>query len=144
MAEPKTRPTDADPDAFLAAIPNARRRADALDVDRLMRRISGEPPVIWGTSIVGYGELVHRNAKGKEMNWPVIAFAPRSTELVLYLNTTIEAERFAELGPHRRGVGCLYIKRLADVDAGVLAQLVERSVELAASGEPPDDRSVAL
>jgi hypothetical protein len=129
VAEPKTRPTDADVGQFLAAVPDERRRADAMAVDALMRAVTGEQPVVWGTSMVGYGSI-ERPGRGGRVSWPVIAFAPRRTELVLYLSTEIEPERFDALGPHRRGVGCLYLKRLQDVDQDVLRGLVERSVEL--------------
>ena len=130
-AAPKTRPTDTSVDDFLAAVPDARRRADAETVTALMRDVTGEAPVIWGTSIVGFGELEYPGARGASRSWPVIAFAPRRTELVLYLNTEVEQALFEGLGPHRRGVGCLYLKRLSDVDGDVLRTLVERSVELA-------------
>ncbi|MEI2706321.1 MAG: DUF1801 domain-containing protein [Ilumatobacteraceae bacterium] len=125
MPEPKTRPTNADVAEFLAAIANDQRRADAEAVCRMMAAATGKPPVVWGTSIVGFG------SNGSTPSWPVIAFAARAKELVLYLNTSIEAELFDGLGPHRRGASCVYVKRLADLDQGRLKQLVSRSVELA-------------
>lgn len=131
MASPKTRPTDASVDGFLAAVPDPRRRADAEAVAALMTDVSGEAPVIWGTSIVGFGEIEYPGPRGASRSWPVVAFAARAKELVLYLNTEIEPGLFEGLGPHRRGVGCLYVKRLSDVDPAVLRTLVERSVELA-------------
>lgn len=131
MASPKTQPTDTDPDAFLAAVPHAQRRADAAVVDTLMREVTGEPPVIWGTSIVGYGAIAYPGSGGRTTSWPVVAFAPRKTELVLYLNTELPPELFEGLGPHRRGAGCLYLKKLTDVDLTALRTLFERSVELA-------------
>ena len=131
MASPKTQPTDADPEAFLAAVPHPQRRADAGAVDTLMREVTGEPPVIWGTSIVGYGAIAYPGSGGRTTPWPIVAFAPRKTELVLYLNTELPSELFEGLGPHGRGVGCLYLKKLSDVDLTALRTLVERSVELA-------------
>ena len=131
MAEAKTRPTAASVEQFLAAVPDPRRRADACVVDAMMHEVTGEPAVLWGTNIVGYGAIEYPGSRGKQATWPVIAFAPRKTELVLYLNTEVEPALFAELGPHRRGVGCLYVKRLTDVDPVVLRRLVERSVDLA-------------
>lgn len=129
VAVPKTRPTDADVDGFLAAIEPAVRRADAIRLDGLMRAASGELPVLWGTSIVGYGQLPYADSRGKETTWPIIAFAPRKAELVLYVESALEAELFNALGPHRRGVSCLYLKRLSDVDDVALRALFDRSVE---------------
>lgn len=131
MASPKTRPTDASVEDFLAAVAHEGRRADAGVVAALMGRATGEPPVMWGSSIVGFGELEHVGSRGTTATWPITAFAPRKAELVLYLDTELEPALFEGLGPHRRGVGCLYLKRLADLDQAVLRTLVERSVELA-------------
>lgn len=131
MVSPKTRPTDASVDDFLARVPHEGRRADAGAVAALMGEVTGEPPVMWGTSIVGFGALDHHGSRGATVAWPVIGFAPRRTELVLYLDTELEPGLFEALGPHRRGVGCLYLKRLADIDEAALRALVERSVALA-------------
>ena len=131
MAEPKTRPTEASVADFIAAISHQGRRTDAMAIDEVIRAASGETPVMWGPSIVGYGEHTYTTTRNQQTSWPVIAFAPRKNELVLYLNTEIEPALFEALGPHRRGVGCLYVKRLADVDADTLRALVERSIELA-------------
>lgn len=131
MAEPTTRPTDADVDEFLAAVSPERRRDDARALDAMLRAASGEVPVVWGRSIIGYGEAELPGSGGASRSWPVISFAARKAELVLYLNTELEPEMFDDLGPHRRGVGCLYVKRLDDVDLAVLRRIVARSVELA-------------
>ena len=137
MADPKTRPTDASVTEFLASIPHDGRRADAVAVDKLLREVSGEKPVMWGGSIVGYGEITYSNGRGKQSPWPVIAFAPRKTHLVLYINTGIEPALFQSLGPHRRGVGCLYLKHLSDVDAEALRTLLDRSIALARASTRP-------
>lgn len=134
MAEPKTRPTDASVDDFLAAVPSAQRRTDALAVAGLLAEVTGEPPVLWGTSIVGFGERAYPGSRGKTTTWPLVGFSPRKAELVLYLNTALPDELFAGLGPHRRGVGCLYLKQLSDVDETSLRTLLERSVALARGG----------
>ena len=128
MAEPKTRPTDASVDDFLAAVPSPQRRDDAVAVASLLAEVTGEPPVLWGTSIVGFGTTELTGSGGRTTQWPVVGFSPRKAELVLYLDQALPDELFAALGPHRRGVGCLYLKKLADVDAAVLRALVERSV----------------
>lgn len=128
MAEPKTRPTDASVDDFLAAVPSPQRRDDAVAVASLLAEVTGEPPVLWGTSIVGFGTTELTGSGGRTTQWPVVGFSPRKAELVLYLDQALPDELFATLGPHRRGVGCLYLKKLADVDAAALRTLVERSV----------------
>jgi len=123
-AEPKTRPTDASVDAFLAAVENPKRRADAEVVNALLTEVSGEQPVMWGPSIVGYGS--YRGATG---DWPVVGFSPRKAQLVLYvLGFPGQDELLARLGKHKTGNACLYINRLDDVDMGVLREMAERSV----------------
>lgn len=129
MAEPKTRPTNADVAAYLASLQPAARSADAIRLDGLMQAASGERPVLWGTSIVGYGEIPYPDSRGKEMTWPIIAFAPRKSELVLYVESAIDEKLFTALGPHRRGVSCLYLKRLTNVDDATLRALLEASIE---------------
>lgn len=135
MAAPKTRPTDVDVDEFFAAVPRERRRADAVVVDAMMREATGQPPVIWGSSIVGYGSVESPGPRGAPVSWPLAAFSPRKAELVVYLSTAIEPELFEGLGPHRRGLSCLYLRRLDDVDHAVLRRLIERSIELARPGQ---------
>ncbi|HJS46910.1 MAG TPA: DUF1801 domain-containing protein [Gemmatimonadales bacterium] len=130
MAEPRTRPTGASVEAFLAAVPDARRRADALVVAKLIERVTGERPAMWGPSIVGYGTWRLRYADGRSADWPVAGFSPRKAELVLYLMPEFGryAPLLARLGRHRTGKSCLYLKRLADVDLEVLEELVASSV----------------
>ena len=79
MVPPKKRPTDASVDEFLAAIPNAQRRADAAVVEAMMLEMTHEQPVLWGTSIVGYGAIDYPGSRGQLASWPIIAFAPRKT-----------------------------------------------------------------
>ena len=131
MAEPKTRPTDASVVDFLAAVPSPQRRQAAVAVAALLAEVTGELPVLWGTSIVGYGSTELSGSGGRTTQWPVVGFSPRKAELVLYLNQALAPDLFENIGPHRRGVGCLYLKKLADVDPAALRALVERSVELA-------------
>ena len=131
IAAPKTRPTDASVAGFIGAITHPQRRADAAELDTIMRDLSGQKPVMWGTSIVGYGTATTTGSQPTP--WPAIAFAPRKTELVVYLNAGIDPALFDTLGPHRRGVGCLYIKRLADIDHDSLRTLLARSLALTSS-----------
>jgi hypothetical protein len=124
-AAPKTRPTDASVEAFLAAVPGAGRRTDAQALDALMREVTGEAPVMWGPSIVGYGAY-----RGSTGDWPVTGFSPRKANMVIYLMPGFEgrSEQLARLGKHKTGKSCLYLGRLADADSGVLRTLVADSV----------------
>ena len=131
MAEPKTRPTDADVGAFLESVADERRRDDAKTVCRLMQEVTGEEPVLWGTSIVGFGSVRLRYASGRELDWPVTGFSPRKTATTVYLVDGFEerSDLLARLGPHSTGRSCLYLKRLSDVDLDVLRELVADSVQ---------------
>ena len=130
MSEPKTRPTGASVEDFLAAVPDERRRADARVVLELMRRVTGAAPEMWGPSIVGFGRYRLAYASGGSAEWPVAAFSPRKQDLTLYITPEFGqyAGLMARLGKHRTGKSCLYLKRLADVDLGVLEELVTESV----------------
>lgn len=139
MAENKTVPTDADPHAFLAAVTPERRRRDAGRVLDLMQGVTGQPPVMWGPSIVGFGSVRYTYASGRTGDWPPVAFSPRKTALTLYLMDGVDAhaDDLAALGPHTVGTGCLYVKDLDAVDAAVLERIVAAS--WAAAGTNPRD-----
>ena len=124
-AEPRTRPTDASVPDFIAAVENGARRADAEAICAMMAEATGEPAVLWGPSIVGFGS--YRSPTG---DWPVVGFSPRKANLVLYVMPDIEqeAELLARLGKHKTGRSCLYLNRLADIDRAVLRQIIDRSV----------------
>jgi hypothetical protein len=142
MAAAKTVPTDASVPDFLASVPDPRRRADAQAVCDLMTEITGEQPVLWGSSIVGFGTLRWTGANGKESVWMEVGFAPRKAATVLYLMDGYEerADLLARLGPHSIGKSCLYLKRLADVDLGVLTELITASVTEVRGPRFPDRR----
>jgi hypothetical protein len=124
-AEPKTKPTDASGEAYLDAVEHPGRRADGKAVAALMAEITGETPVMWGPSIVGYGSY-----KGPTGDWPIIGFSPRKPHLVLYIMRGFKdsADLLATLGKHKTSGGCIYIPRLDAVDMGVLRTLCEESV----------------
>ena len=133
MAEQKTRP-GGDVEAFVAAIADEAKRADALMLIELMSAVSGEEPVLWGT-MVGFGHYHYRYETGHEGDSFLVGFAPRKAEFSIYLMGTyfpeVSARReelLARLGKHRMGKACLYVKRLSDVDLGVLRELAEISV----------------
>jgi len=124
-SEPKTKPTDASVEAFLDAVEHPVRRADGKVVARMLADVAGEPPVMWGESIVGYGSY-----KSPTGDWPILGFSPRKANLVLYIMTGF-AEQIAlldRLGKYKTGAGCLYINKLADVDEDVLREMAEMSL----------------
>ena len=130
-AEAKTLPTDASPAAFIAAVENPTRRADAEAVCAMMAGISGEPPVMWGPSIIGFGRYHYRYDSGREGDFLRIGFSPRKGNLVLYLNPGFEGREdlLARLGKVKTSVACLYINKLADVDLDVLRELITASLD---------------
>lgn len=125
MAATKTKPTGVTADAFIDAVPDPVRRADAEAVRDLLARVTGEPAVMWGPSIVGFGAYDYRYDSGHAGTSCRLGFSPRKAELVLYLLTGApdEAALLARLGKHRTGKSCLYIKRLADIDMAVLEEI---------------------
>jgi len=129
-SEPKTRPTGASVPAFLATVPDARKRRDSEVLVRLMEKLTGAKATMWGPNIVGFGTYRLTYATGKSFDWPLAAFSPRSTALVLYLEPEFAtlAELLAKLGPHRHGKSCLYLKTLDDVDGKVLERMVRDSI----------------
>lgn len=128
MAQTKTKPTPAAADAFLAAVPHPVRRADGHALRALMQRVTGEPAVMWGPSIVGFGAVHYRYASGHQGDMPRVGFSPRSANLVLYVGGFPEYEALlARLGKHKRSKACLYLSKLADVDALVLEEIARRT-----------------
>lgn len=137
MAEIKTKPTAVTPQDFIAAVPDAARRADAQALCALMERVTGQPPVMWGPSIIGFGSYQYRYASGHGGTMCRTGFSPRKAELVLYVGAgrPEQAQHLARLGKHRTGKGCLYLKRLADVDADALAAIVHTAYAVTPEGE---------
>jgi hypothetical protein len=130
MAEPKTKKTETSVGDYLAAIEPAAKRDDARALVELMRAVTGSEPAMWGTSIVGFGSYHYRYATGREGDWPIVGFGARKQNLTLYIMAGFAeyADLLARLGKHKTGKACLYVNKLADVDMGVLRELVERSV----------------
>ena len=123
--EAKTKATDADPRAFIDRAEPAQRRTDGHLLCDLMKRVTGCEPVMWGPSIVGFDLAGYRYASGHSGEICRIGFSPRKTAMVLYLPGSPErAELLQRLGRHTTGAGCLYIKKLADVDLVVLEELI--------------------
>lgn len=130
MAENKTKPTSLSVEAFLDGCSDIGRRADARTLSELMRKVTGNEPAMWGPSIVGFGSYHYIYESGREGDMPVVGFSPRKAANVLYGTIGFHGAEIllAKLGKHTTGKGCLYIKRLADVDLKVLETLVEKAV----------------
>jgi hypothetical protein len=131
MAELKTKRNDASVEAFLDKVPNEAQRADARALVALMKRVTKHEPKMWGTAIIGFGSCRLKYASGRELDWFPVGFSPRKSELTLYgvLESAKGGEMLGKLGKHKTGKGCLYIRSLADVDQGVLAELVRNAAK---------------
>ena len=130
-SEPKTKPTEVPVDDFIGAVENPTRRADAQVVRDMLAEVSGEQPVMWGPSIIGYGSY-----RGPTGDWPIVGFSPRKANLVLYvLGFEGQDDLLSKLGKHKTGNSCLYINRLSNVDTGVLRDIAERSVAHTRAGK---------
>jgi hypothetical protein len=140
MAELETKENDASVEAFLDGIEDAARRADCRAVAELMREVTGEPPKMWGASIVGFGRYHYRYESGREGDWFVCGFSPRKQNLTLYIMDGFTGYQglMERLGQHKTGKSCLYVKRLDDLDLGVLRRLVEESVATMRERYPPE------
>ena len=135
MAANKTVKTDASVDDYLAGLAGPRGE-DARALNDLLTAATGLEPALWGPAIVGYGDRHLVYDSGRELDWFQLGFAARKQALTLYLTEGFEGydELLERLGPHTTGVGCLYVKRLSDVDSAVLTELVQRSVDGARGG----------
>lgn len=139
MAEPKTQPTAKSVKAFVDAVENDARRADAKRLLQIFREVTGARPKMWGDSIVGYGSYDYRYASGREGTWLRVGFSPRKQSLSLYLldGTERHRELLKKLGKHKTAVSCLYINRLEHVDEAVLREIISASWNSQAMGEVP-------
>ena len=131
MAELKTKPTKQSVKKFLDGIDDDQKRKDCKKIATIMRKATGAPAKMWGTSIVGFGSYHYKYASGHEGDWPLTAFAPRSRDVTLFIMSGFKSygTLMKKLGKHKTGKACLYIKRLSDVDLDVLTELIEKSVE---------------
>lgn len=122
----KTHRTDSSVDDLIASIGDDARREDCLTLLELMKRATGESPSVWSSDVVGFGTFHYKSASGQEGDWFPVGFASRKAAITVYLGLGLEelAGSLARLGKHKTGKGCIYIKRLADVDLTVLEELV--------------------
>jgi hypothetical protein len=130
MAELKTQPTKQSVKDFLRQVQDEKRRADCEVIVKIMSDATGAKPVMWGSSIVGFGRYRYKYDSGREGEWMITGFSPRKNDLTLYLMGCVEGfpKLMKRLGKHKTGKSCLYIKKLDDVDLDVLRELVTESV----------------
>ena len=131
MAEIKTKPTEVSVEAFIEAVEHPGKREDAKVLDALFRKVTGEPAAMWGPSIIGYGSYHYRYDSGHEGEMCRVGFSPRKAKHSLYVMSCgdeREEAAFAplleRLGKHSRGKACLYVNKLADIDLGVLEEMI--------------------
>lgn len=132
MSENKTKPTAIAVEQFIEAVDHAGKRADAKVLDALFRRVTGEEPVMWGPTMIGYGTYHYKYESGREGDFLRTGFSPRKAKHSIYLmggycdevTSAKNEELLAQLGKYSRGKSCLYINKLADVDLAVLEELV--------------------
>lgn len=130
MAENKTRPTEASVADYLATIEDDARRKDCEALSRLMAKASMQKPTMWGTAIVGFGSYHYKYESGREGDSCIVGFASRKAAIVIYglADFAAKAKLLAKLGKHEVSGGCLYVRRLDDVDTKVLEQLLVGSI----------------
>jgi hypothetical protein len=136
MAENKTKPTKVSVAGFIAALPDEPKRADAKTLVKLMQVATGERPAMWGPSIVGFGTVHYVYESGREGDMPLVGFSPRKPALVLYGVANSAKPLLEKLGKHTTGKGCLYIKKLADVDVKVLEKMIALAVKAKSKKQP--------
>jgi len=131
MAELKTKVNDQPVAAFLDGVADEGRRQDCYTILEMMKKATRAEPKMWGDSIVGFGSYHYTYASGRGGDWLLTGFSPRKQNLTLYIMSGFSGfeELLSRLGKHKTGKGCLYIKKLADVDLAVLQELIDRSVK---------------
>jgi hypothetical protein len=131
MAEQKTKPTNQSVEVFLDSIADETRRTECYAILDMMKRVTKTDPKIWGTGLVGFGSYHYKYASGHEGDCFVTGFAPRKGAMTLYITAGVERfpKLLAKLGKHKAGKGCLYIRKLDDVNLSVLEDLVKQSVD---------------
>jgi hypothetical protein len=132
MAELKTKQTDASVEDFLNSVEDEVKRKDCFEIVKIMKQATKSEPRMWGPSIVGFGDYHYVYESGRENDWFLAGFSPRKQNLTLYILSGFDRYKdlLKKLGKHSTGKGCLYIKKLADVDTKVLNELVEESVKV--------------
>jgi len=130
--ELKTKVNDVSVEGFLNSVADEQKREDCFEVLKLMKQVTKETPKMWGSSIVGFGSFHYKGASGREGDWLLTGFSPRKQNLTLYIMGGFDShtDLLKKLGKYKTSVGCLYIKKLEDVDKKVLKELVVESVKI--------------
>ncbi|MCX6306497.1 MAG: DUF1801 domain-containing protein [Bacteroidetes bacterium] len=131
LVEIKTKPTSLSVEDFINNVPDEQKRRDSFVLLEMMKKATGEEPVLWSSSIIGFGNKRYKSpATGREVDWLLIGFSPRKANLSVYLmNMEGHAEALKKLGRHKAGVGCLYISKLDEIDLEVLKEIIDASLK---------------
>lgn len=131
MSKLKTRPNNASVEDFLATIENEEKRKDSQRIVEIMQEETGCPPQMWGSSIIGFGTYHYKYESGREGDWMLSGFSPRKQSLTFYIMAGLSSAEdiLADLGKHKRGKSCLYVKKLADIDEAILRKLIQFSLK---------------
>jgi hypothetical protein len=132
LVEIKTKPTAASVEGFINAIRDEQKRKDSFVLLEMMKKATGEEPVLWSSSIIGFGMKRYKSpTTGREVDWLRIGFSPRKANLSLYVSVGIKehATALKKLGKHKTGVGCLYINKLEEIDLKVLKGIIDESAK---------------
>ena len=133
MAENKTKPTSASVEDFINSIKEEQKRKDSFVILEMMKKASGEDPKMWGSSIIGFGNIRLKSpATGREVDWLRIGFSPRKANLSFYItgDVRMHAASLEKLGKHKTGVGCIYINKLEDIDMNILRAMIDASLKM--------------
>lgn len=133
MAELKTKKNKGSVIDFINTIEDDQKRKDAKELLKIFKEATGKSPVMWGSSIIGYGQYHYKSERSRqEGDWPLTGFSPRKTSLTLYIMSGVKqyAQELKNLGKHKTGVSCLYIKRLDDIDLDLLKKIIRADYEL--------------
>lgn len=125
----KTKKTGESVEQFLAKMADPQQREDSRMIVEIMSRLSGDGPKMWGPAIIGFGSTVLKYTSGRELDWMKIGFSPRKDSLTLYGLSIADSDLIVRLGKHKTGKGCLYIKKLSDVDLNVLEQMIKAALK---------------
>ena len=131
MADLKTKQTEQSVESFLDKINNKQVRADCDIIIRLMKKVTGAPPKMWGSSIIGFGQYHYKYESGHEGDMCLAGFSPRKQNISLYLMAGIpgQDELLKKIGKHKAGKGCVYVKQLKDIDISILEKMIKKSVD---------------
>lgn len=131
MAEPKTNFNEGSVEEFIDRVENEQKRDDSREIIKIMSEITGQPPKMWGTSIIGFGTYHYVYESGREGDWMLTGFSPRKQALTMYIMSGFSEydDLLAKLGSHKIGKSCLYVKKLADLDLDILKEMITKSVD---------------